>query len=342
MKNIFRHLFFKIFPSVIIFVMCTSPGFTQVGFDNPNPDSSALIDMKAKDKGLLIPRMTSNDRTNMTLAGKTPAHSLLVFDTDQNMFFVYDSIPNPDRWVSINPFLTPSSTSDITTNVSGNVGIGTLTPAQKLEVNGNIKASNDLIANGNLTAANGNISGALTSFAISTGNINSTGIVSATTFTGRGTIPIGGIIMWSGSIASIPAGWALCNGGSGTPNLSGRFIVGYDASKSTTPANITNSADHTENYGAINNQGGYKEIILTANECGIREHVHNQNGITIASTGGGLSVNVSPGTDRFLNFDTYGIKNVDGIVGRNAAQNALSPHENRPPYYVLAYIMRIL
>lgn len=43
-------------------------------------------------------------------------------------------------------------------------------------------------------------------------------------------IPLGGIIMWSGSIASIPAGWALCNGtvqnGSQTPDLRERFIVG--------------------------------------------------------------------------------------------------------------------
>jgi len=40
------------------------------------------------------------------------------------------------------------------------------------------------------------------------------------------TIPVGGIIIWSGSIASIPTGWALCNGSSGTPDLRSKFIVG--------------------------------------------------------------------------------------------------------------------
>jgi len=38
--------------------------------------------------------------------------------------------------------------------------------------------------------------------------------------------PSGGIIMWSGSIASIPSGWLLCNGTSGTPDLRDRFVVG--------------------------------------------------------------------------------------------------------------------
>lgn len=41
-----------------------------------------------------------------------------------------------------------------------------------------------------------------------------------------GQVPIGGIIMWSGSTTAIPSGWALCNGSNGTPNLRDRFIVG--------------------------------------------------------------------------------------------------------------------
>ena len=32
--------------------------------------------------------------------------------------------------------------------------------------------------------------------------------------------PAGVIVLWSGSIGSIPAGWVLCNGNNGTPNLS--------------------------------------------------------------------------------------------------------------------------
>jgi hypothetical protein len=40
------------------------------------------------------------------------------------------------------------------------------------------------------------------------------------------TVPSGGIIMWSGSIANIPSGWVLCNGLNGTPDLRNSFVVG--------------------------------------------------------------------------------------------------------------------
>lgn len=39
-------------------------------------------------------------------------------------------------------------------------------------------------------------------------------------------VPSGGIIMWSGAIANIPAGWVLCNGSNGTPDLRNQFVVG--------------------------------------------------------------------------------------------------------------------
>jgi len=53
-----------------------------------------------------------------------------------------------------------------------------------------------------------------------------------------GFTPIGGIIMWSGSDADIPAGWAVCNqsttiNGVSVPDLSDRFIIGKSSSKAT-------------------------------------------------------------------------------------------------------------
>ena len=39
-------------------------------------------------------------------------------------------------------------------------------------------------------------------------------------------IPIGGIINWSGSIASIPSNFQLCDGTNGTPDLNGLFVMG--------------------------------------------------------------------------------------------------------------------
>lgn len=43
-------------------------------------------------------------------------------------------------------------------------------------------------------------------------------------------VPTGAITLWSGSIASIPTGWQLCNGTNGTPDLRDRFVVGAGAS----------------------------------------------------------------------------------------------------------------
>lgn len=40
------------------------------------------------------------------------------------------------------------------------------------------------------------------------------------------TLPAGIIIAWHGAIVDIPAGWALCDGTNGTPNLCNRFLIG--------------------------------------------------------------------------------------------------------------------
>ena len=39
-------------------------------------------------------------------------------------------------------------------------------------------------------------------------------------------VPIGGIITWSGAIVDIPAGYQLCDGTNGTPNLKDSFVIG--------------------------------------------------------------------------------------------------------------------
>jgi hypothetical protein len=51
------------------------------------------------------------------------------------------------------------------------------------------------------------------------------------------TLPIGSIIMWSGTQASIPVGWNLCDGTNGTPNMTGLFTMG--ASSDTNVGKVT-------------------------------------------------------------------------------------------------------
>ena len=71
-------------------------------------------------------------------------------------------------------------------------------------------------------------------------------------------MPTGGIIMWSGTIATIPAGWALCDGTNGTPNLTGKFIVHADSDSSGTYA-----------VGAT---GGANDVTLATSELPAHSH----------------------------------------------------------------------
>jgi hypothetical protein len=62
---------------------------------------------------------------------------------------------------------------------------------------------------------------------------------------------IGGICLWSGSIATIPAGYALCNGSNGTPDLRDKFIIGAKQDDVGVPkTNVTGSL--TQSGGSAN------------------------------------------------------------------------------------------
>lgn len=60
---------------------------TSINEDGTAPHSSAILDVQSDSKGMLVPRMTSVQRTGIT----TPATGLLVYDTDTNGFWYYDS-----------------------------------------------------------------------------------------------------------------------------------------------------------------------------------------------------------------------------------------------------------
>jgi hypothetical protein len=144
--------------------------------------------------------------------------------------------------------------------------------------------------------------------------------VATTAFVQGAGIPSGGIIIWSGSSASIPSGWYLCNGANGTPDLRNRFIVG---------------AGSTYAVGAT---GGSADSIVVSHthtatvtdpghDHGIRVGVAAKNTST-GSTGGDNWVSGS--TDSATTGISVGISTT-GSSGTNA---------NLPPYYALCYIMK--
>ena len=74
---------------VLILISFSETFYAQVGIntDNSNPDASAILDVKSTDKGVLVPRMSSSQRTMISNA----AIGLLVFDTDTETFWFNDS-----------------------------------------------------------------------------------------------------------------------------------------------------------------------------------------------------------------------------------------------------------
>ena len=195
------------------------------------------------------------------------------------------------------------------------IGIGTVTLTES-----KISQLNDLTGSNSDFSGDVNISGIVTATNVSVGQS-----ATATTFYGNGTIPIGGIIMWSGTIATIPTGWNLCNGSNGTPNLTSRFIVGASDDAGT---GETFNADTGAISGvyAPGNTGGETAHKLTIAEMPAHNHTirndnNNQNGpIPNGGDGSGASTTNNPAYISNTGGDNY--------------------HENRPKYYALAFIMR--
>lgn len=132
----------------------------------------------------------------------------------------------------------------------------------------------------------------------------------------------GTIVMWSGLIGSIPPGWVLCNGvlhaptGYTPPNLSGKFIVGYDAG----------DAD----YNAINNQGGAKTVTLSIGQMPTHSHGGFTGSASAATTAGAVNAS-GAAIGAALTTHSHSI-NPEGLG---------QAHENRPPYYTLAYLAKL-
>jgi microcystin-dependent protein len=211
-----------------------------------------------------------------------------------------------------------SNTIDFTDATYSNLKIGNLT-AVDATLTGNINTS------GNISAAKGNI-GTLSV----TGNITTTGSIIQNGVVG-GIIPIGGIIMWSGNITSIPTNWSLCNGQFGTPDLRNQFVIGAYAD--------SGGQANTTVEGSTTKSGGTKDAIVVSHT-----HTPTVTDPTHFHTYGGSS-QVQAGFDNngpFVGVSTsYNTSTAStGISVAISTTGSSGTNQNLPPYYALAYIMR--
>lgn len=149
-------------------------------------------------------------------------------------------------------------------------------------------------------------------------------------------VPIGGIIFWSGT--TLPSNWHICDGTNGTPDLRGRFIVG---------ASTAYPADST---------GGSKNAVVVSHTHVISDHTHtvidpghvhsyidltlgntpSGNGGTLGGTAGDTAAVTKNTSSENSNISIAAAvnvtANVEGVSGIDA---------NLPPFYALAYIMRV-
>jgi hypothetical protein len=144
-----------------------------------------------------------------------------------------------------------------------------------------------------------------------------------------GTVPVGGIIMWSGSVASIPTGWSLCNGANGTPNLQDKFIVGAGSGYAVAATGGSANAVVVEHEHFVASSTGYEgngddpKVQLTSNKW-------------VSTLGLGGTGDVQEKRDYVLERSGD-----EADVGRTSSTGESGTGKNLPPYYALAFIMRV-
>jgi hypothetical protein len=98
-----------------------------------------------------------------------------------------------------------------------------------------------------------------------------------------GLVPVGGIIMWSGTIATIPGDWALCNGTSNAPgpDLRDKFIVG--ATSDDAGVAKTNIEGALSQSGGATGHSHSGHAALSHSGLSISDHTGLTHGLSIAN-----------------------------------------------------------
>lgn len=130
-------------------------------------------------------------------------------------------------------------------------------------------------------------------------------------------VPAGVIMAWPYDVALIPEGWALCDGLEGRPHVQGRFLLGAGQATGLHP-------DDLNPVYAVGDIGGENLHKLSIPE--MPSHDHDSD---------------FPGADSFSGNRFNAAKTNDPTKRKTSKAGGDLPHENRPPYYVVNWIIKL-
>lgn len=171
-------------------------------------------------------------------------------------------------------------------------------------------------------------------------------------------LPSGVIAIWKGTIASIPAGWVLCDGENGTPNLLDKFVIGVGNTYGN--GSTGGSSEHNHGGTTAGTTLSIAQMPVHTHSVSDPGHVHgvadpghshvyySSQGSQIISPGGtqyvatvGQNYNTTTSyTGIGINGAATGISLFNNGGGQSHA-HAVPSANHLPPYYALCYIMKL-
>lgn len=158
----------------------------------------------------------------------------------------------------------------------------------------------------------------------------------------------GMIMIWGGAVKDIPQGWHLCDGTAGTVNLKDRFIVGAGGSYTAGATGGSNFVtlttaqmpSHTHTLKSCSTAGKHWHFVYNDSGC----HKCDSSNNFWCAGDETSSIEVPPESNSDDTSRKFGHTDRDGahthtieLYNTGSGQS----HENRPPYYALAYIQYI-